>query len=184
MSTSVFDEIQPLLLEAIPKLLTQLNYDDPICIVRVFYYDTHAPYAYLDFRCVSSSDRGELFPDDEEGDFEALWGSGEECGDQPSISIPEDCPDNARLTGCFSEIYGLIGNDESLMPDYRDCIRSITKQLNTIDWASVWNVTDDFVIAPADGSMHFADDAADVIHGVPETKVALLRERGFFSDDM
>src|SRR5687768_4379251 len=92
----VFDAIQPLLVDAIPKVVGSVKYDEPLCIVRVYYYDTHAPCTYLDFRCVSVRQRQQAITNKGKGALEYLWGPGEECGTRPKVSIPSD-PDQSRI---------------------------------------------------------------------------------------
>jgi hypothetical protein len=86
----VWDRIQPLLVTAIPSALGSVKHDGPLCIVRVFYYDTHAPCTYLDFRCVSAPQRQQTIERKGMKALQYLWGSGEECGTRPHISIPKD----------------------------------------------------------------------------------------------
>jgi hypothetical protein len=190
----VFDAIQPLLVDGIPKAIGSVKHETPICIVRVYYYDTHAPCTYLDFRCVSVLQREQTIKSKGKDGLDYLWSSGEECGTRPNVSIPSD-PDqsqiartlnvfgdrtDAKIAKLFAKVYRLLGDDEDeYMPSFRAALQSVTMKLNQTDWQQVCEVTDDFVVVPADGSMFFCDDEADLIGGVPAERIALLQSRGF-----
>lgn len=50
---TVFDELQPLLIEAIPRTIAALNVSRPIAVARIYYYDTHAPHCFLTLRVIT-----------------------------------------------------------------------------------------------------------------------------------
>ena len=179
----VFEDIQPLLREEIQRSLQSVTHSGELCIVRLFYYDTHAPCAYVDFRCVTTDQRRATIQQYQDDGLMYLWGSGEECGDRPRIVIPKREPKDAqeqRLAQLFAMVYSLLSSDEKeYMRQYRSAIQRVALAMNSDDVAWTFPVSDDFVIVPADGSMHFCDDESDVIASVPQYTIELLRSRGF-----
>ena len=180
---NVFEEIQPLLIEEIPRTLGAATPDAEICVVRIFYYDTHAPSAYVDFRCVTTEQRKATLERHRDNGLMYLWGSGEECGNRPRVTIPADDPadENGRkIAVLFTRIYSLLCNDEMQnMQHYRSAIQkaALAMNRNGVTWG--FPISDDFVIVPADGSMCFCDDASDIVASVPEPKIKLLQSKGF-----
>jgi hypothetical protein len=179
----VFEKIKPLLLQAIPEYIRATPIADPLAIVRLYYYDTHAPSTYLDFMYVSHQQRQVAL--DSEDPMVDLWCSTEDCGSRPKIEIPRELPLTAldqELTALFAKIYEVLSEDEyeeTGMELFRAALQSVARQLNQMDWRSICNVTDDFVIVPADGSMHFGDDEPDILAAIPPDRLALLHARGF-----
>lgn len=234
-ATGVFQALESLLIERIPQVLASVPHAEPLCIVRIYYYDTHAPYTYLDFQTVSVSQRQSklaAFQDSRpEGPLFYLWSPGERCGTHLRVAIPDDpAPpendddddavdlldiddeaelaaviqnaldelDNADLTenspdGEIKRLFGAVNkllDYELLAQDsppamelFRSMLQSVTMQLNQLDWATICKVSDDFVIAPADGSRHFAQDEADLRGGIPDSKIRQLQSRGFLGPD-
>lgn len=180
-----FEAIQPLLVDAIPRAIAALDMDDPLCIVRVYYYDTHAPCAYVDFRFVSAQARQRILDEKGKNGLFYLWGSGEEAGIRPSITIPADCLETeGQLSRLLAMIYALLGQNEDLyMRSYRAALQAVTRELNAKDWSEICPVSDDFVIVPADGSQHFANEHDDLVQGIPPERLELLRSRGFFGPE-
>ena len=68
------------------------------------------------------------------------------------------------------------------MRPYQRMLQRVSRKLNAKDWSVYCPVTDDFVIAPADGSQYFAgdEDYADIVNGIPPKRLAFLRSRGLF----
>jgi hypothetical protein len=95
------------------------------------------------------------------------------------LSFVGDRSDN-QIAKLLASIYRFLDEDEiSGMKMFRGALQSVTLKLNQLDWQQVCEVTDDFVIVPADGSMHFHDDEGDLAGGVPSERLGLLQSRGF-----
>jgi len=180
---SVFDQIQTLLVREIPKAISQASPATPMAILRICYYDTHAPLTYLDFRCVSEAERNAIVKKKGKYVLNDLWSVVEEPGVRPNLDLPADPPTSAadkKLTQLFAQIYEILSEDEDEgMTQFRSALQSVCRQLNDIDWSAHCEVTDDFVVAPGDGSAHFDDDEPDLRLSIPAQKLATLQQRGF-----
>lgn len=182
-----FAPLVPLLVKAIPLAVSSLRPKKPLAIVRVYFYDTHAPCTYLLLRTVSAECRADVLATrGAEGPF-YLWGSGEDAGDGEVIIPPEEpsTPADQKIASLFEQIYELLGEDEEEnMPVFREMLREVCRTLNVLDWTRICPVTDDFVVVPADGSMFFGgDDGEDILECVPAERVALLRSRRFLGSE-
>jgi hypothetical protein len=83
-------------------------------------------------------------------------------------------------------VYELLSESEDkYMPALQRMLRRVSRELNKKDWSAICEVTDDFVIAPADGSQFFAGDQdyADLVKSIPPKRLALLRSRGLLGPD-
>lgn len=65
VNQDVFQSLVAKLVDAIPQAIGSLKVTKPICCVRVEYYDTHAPCAYLTLRTISADLRAKFL--EEEG---------------------------------------------------------------------------------------------------------------------
>jgi hypothetical protein len=179
---SPFESLVPLLVDAIPQAVASLELTKPVCAVRIYYYDTHAPRTYLVLKTVSADCRAQALAGKGRKAPYYLWGSGERCGDGqvelPGKSVPGRA--QGQLTKLFEEIYDRLCKDEDAnMVLFRKALQQVARELNSKDWASVCPVTDDFVVAPADGSTHFGNEYQDIAESVQAKRLALLRSRGF-----
>jgi hypothetical protein len=185
---SPFDKLVPLLVGAIPKAVASLKPTKPICIVRIYFYDTHAPCTYLSLRTVSAECRDQVLVSKGRDAPFYIWGSGEECGDG-NVDLPPDPPSSKtekQIAGLFEQVYELLSDDEEEnMVPYRELLREVARQLNALSWKKkICKVTDDFVVVPADGSMHFGgEDYEDMVESIPSDRLALLRSRGLLGPD-
>lgn len=180
----VFAKLRSLLFVAIPAVLKGSDIGEPITILRLNYYDSHAPCAYLDFRCLSNSTCDAIVAKRGAAAFDWLWGSGEECGKRLRISLPSDpenSSDKSDLAACFRKVYRLLSNERKFMPQYRRCLQAVAYELNQFDWTATLSVTDGFVIVPADGSMYFCDDESEIVCSVPPDKLTFYLDRGYLS---
>lgn len=194
---SPFDALVPLLVDAIPAAVASLKPTKPICILRLYFFDTHAPCAYLLLKSTSTDERTRVLA---EGSTFHLWAAGEGCGDEV-VTLPPDRPEEGKLAAMvrlaylflwpssrlllkiefhLMKVYDLLCEDEDeYMAAYREMLREVARQLNAKDWSKVCPVTDDFVVVPADGSQHFGgEDYEDLVASVPSARLALLRSRG------
>jgi hypothetical protein len=177
--TTVFESLVPRLVDAIPRSVGAIGLTEPICCLRIYYYDTHAPCAYLVLRPVDESFRSKVLAEKGGDALYYLWASAEDMkGDAPEATLGDVEADSANRD-LFRRIYDLLSEDEDrYMPIYRKALQKASYQLNLMDWRSVCRVTDDFVVAPADGSQCFADDYPDIAQSVPAARLELLRSRG------
>ena len=181
--TGVFDQLIPLLIDAIPRSIAALRLSESICCLRVYYYDTHAPSAYLLLKPVTESFRNQLLASQGRSALFYLWGSGEPKGDGPQTILGDSDADRATAE-LFNRIYELLCDDENRhMPAYRQALHRVAQQLNARDWSQICPVTDDFVVVPADGSMHFVDELADIAGSIPSASLELLRSRGLLGPE-
>lgn len=195
---SPFDQIYRSLIAAIPDVIESFTYPEPLCLVRVYYYDSHAPSTYLDFRCVSVRERQEVLKKQQHkpsGPLYYLWAAGEECGTSLPATIPENPESSSgilagwnlysmnpdkQIKGLFAEVNSLLDQDSNLyMTEFRKTLQRVTLKLNELDWKQICEVSDDFVIIPADGSRFFGRDEDDIEQGMPAERLKLLQSRGF-----
>ncbi len=178
----VFETLEPLLVAAIPPAIAAMKRTKPICCVRLYYYDPHAPCAYLTLKTISADCRAKVVSDKGRSAPFHLWSAGEECGDG-MVELPSDPPANKaekQLAKWFAKVYGQLEEDEDeAMPPLRAMLQRVAAQLNSMDWKSVCAVTDDFVVVPADGSQFFGgEDYEELVASVPAERLDLLRSRG------
>ena len=114
-----------------------------------------------------------------------LWASSEEERDG-EIDLPGDDTSkdtHAEITRLFQSVYELLSdddNDDDPQVAFQQMLQRVCRELNEKDWSTYCDVTDDFVIAPADGSQYFGgdEDYNDLINSIPADRLALLRNRG------
>jgi hypothetical protein len=180
MSTP-FDKLAPLLVKAIPEAVASLKLKDPICCVRLYYYDTHAPCGYLSLLIQSKKYRDQLLAEKARDALSSLWGSSEQSRDA-CVDLPDETPkskSHKQLAKQFEQVYEILCEDEDEgMVEYREMVQSVARELNAMDWSKHCAVTDDFVVAAADGSQCFCDDYEDLVNSIPEERLELLRTRG------
>jgi hypothetical protein len=177
------DSLVPLLVMAIPKAIGSLKLAKPVCIVRIYYYDTHAPCTYLSLRTVSAGCRAQVLASKGRDAPFYIWGSGEECGDG-HVDLPLERPSGKtekQIATLFQQIYdSLFEDEEENMVAFRQMLQQVARELNAKDWKKVCPVTDDFGVLPADGSQHFGgEDYEDLVESVPAERLDLLRSRRF-----
>lgn len=199
----VFEQLVPLLAESIPRAVATHDVPKPICAVRVYYYDTCADSTYLTLRTMSADLRAKLVGQHGWNAPYSLWSSGEEERDgdiefgwtlnsETAAHYPKvrhfsgydryeyvaHTPPN--IVNLFAEVYSLL-SEANDMSQYVQMLRCVCRELNTKDWRQYCEVTDDFVIAPADGDQHFGgdEDYNDLIESIGKDRVHMLRDRGF-----
>jgi hypothetical protein len=180
---NVFTALESLLVKAIPQSVAKLRIKETICCLRVYYYDTHAPCTYLHLKTVTEAFRKSVLDEREGSALFYLWSSTEEKGDGASVDIggPEEGGDIAKL---FEHVNALLDKDEDkFMLRFRELLQQVCLKLNSKNWSKVCPVTVDFVVAPADGSQHFADDADDIAKSIPAKRLELLRSTGLLGPD-
>jgi hypothetical protein len=184
-----FDKLVPLLVDAIPQAVASLKLTKPICIVRIYFYDTHAPCTYFSLRTVSVECRDQVLASKGEDAPYYIWGSGEDCGDG-TVYLPPEQPSSKsdkQIAALFEQVYEFLSEDdheEENIIEFRQFVREVAAKLNGIDWNPFCKVSDDFVVVPADGSMAFGgEDYLDLIESVPAERVELLRARGLLEGE-
>jgi hypothetical protein len=181
-----FDQLLPLLVEELPKLVADLKPAGTLCALRLYYYDTHAPGAYLLLRTLTVEGRAELVAGKGRNAPFYIWASGED----PGVVAGEFPPEGAKskplkqIVKLFAKVYELLEDDEDeAMPPLRELLHEVARQLNARDWSGICAVSEDFVVAAADGSQFFADDHADLAGSIPAERLDLLRARRFLGPE-
>jgi hypothetical protein len=183
-----FDKLVPLLVDAIPLAIASLRLVSPICIVRIYYYDTHAPCTYLSLRTISSACRKDVLKNQGKDGLDHLWASGNQCGDG-RIDIPTEKSSSKadkELKSLFAEVYKRLceaEDEEATMIRFGKMLCKVAKKLNAVDWQEVCPTTDDFAIVPADGTTEFRADVEDFIDSVPAARKSALIARGAVPKD-
>ena len=171
----VFKRLAPMLVEAIPAAVASSRPLRPLCRLRVYYYDTHAPCTYLTLQPATDQWRANLLAQQGRRRQEIFWMSTEDGGDLPSIYFLGQ----GEIAELFGHVYELLCDDEDqYMVPFREMLQRVCRTLNDADWPSFCVVTDDFFVVPADGSVHFGDDYTDIVRSVPASRLELLRSRG------
>lgn len=179
-----FLQIQPLLKEAIPQAIQRAKIAQPICILRLYFWDNHAPKGELGLWTVTEPKRLRILAKNGKDTPSALWLSGEDPSDGrvyvPAEGHPD--PDGEKLHAYFQDIHRLVCKDpKKYMPIYRKSLQDVARAMNQLDWSKFTRVTDDFVVVPADGSQYFGggDDYTDIVASVPMERIKLLEQGGF-----
>jgi len=103
--------------------------------------------------------------------------SSEEFGDLSDIELGLD--GSSQIGEQFAQVYELLCDNESqYMVPFRAMLQKVCRALNEKDWRDVCAVTDDFVVVPAGGSVHFGDDYVDIVQSVSIARLDLLRSHG------
>ena len=179
----------PLLVEAIPRAIASSRPSSPICIVRIYYYDTHAPCTYLSLRTISSACRTEVLASKGKDGLEHLWASGEQCGDG-RIEIPPETPrseTDKEIATLFAKVYACLCEEDDegeIMVQFGKALCKVAKKLNLLDWKKVCPTTDDFLVVPADGSAEFRADVEDFVESVPAGPASSSERSGRDSEGM
>lgn len=181
----LFEDFVPKLVKSIPAYVAQISADAPLAIVRLRFYDTHAPYCYLAFSYFTVPDRLEVLRDPETVRFgpSVLWDSCEDRGPLARLEFPSKPPTDSaeqEVASLFQSVYALMCKDEEkYVSAFRAMLQKVCLQLNQIDWMQYCTVSNDFVIVPSDGSARYWDDNNDILASVPTQRLDLLRDRGF-----
>ena len=176
----VFEMLMPLLVKAIPQAVASLELSKPLCRLRVYYYDTHVPCTYLALQPATTEWRAGLLALHRDKAREYLWLSGEDGGDAPRI----DLTGSEEIADLFSQVYDLLcHNEEKYMVLFRAMLHRVCSELNGKNWRDICAVTEDFVVVPADGSMHFCDDYIDIVQSIPQDRLRLLWTKGLGPPD-
>lgn len=179
-------QLGPLLVEAIPPMIVARAIEQPICILRLYYFDTMVPSAYLRMQTVSEECRTDIFAERGRDAPFFLWASCEETGDSEIVLPPPRTTDKThkRIAKLFEEVYALLtANEDKHMPRYRRIVQQVAVALNAMDWKPICPVSDDFVVLAADGSQHFDNDYDDIVNSIPAERLQLLRSRSFIGPD-
>lgn len=176
----VFESLVPLLVDAVPRLVSAQQISKPLCRLRLYYYDTHAPCTYVLLALASVDIRTEFAAKYGEDARRYLWADG--CEEKNAgYGVMLDGP--GEIQRLFAQVYELLcESEEKYMIPFRTMLQRVAWELNLRDWRDVCPVTDDFVVIPADGSVHFGD-FGDIIHSIPSEKLHLLRSRGLGPPD-
>ncbi len=178
----VFQSLVPLLVDALPQTIAASKVPNPICVVRLYYFDTHAPCTYLTLRTISENCRAGILSEKGRDALSYLWASSQESRDG-DIDFPDSSASKAhsKIVELFKRVYDILCEDEEDgMVAFQRMLQQVSRKLNEKDWTTICKVTDDFVIAPADGSQCFAgdEDYNDLVNSLPPNRLALLRSRG------
>jgi len=179
-----FDAIRPLLLEAVPRAMHSQKFSGPVSILRIYFWDNHAPKGYLSLWTVSDSRRRQIAAKHGKDAPSVLWLSGENAPDG-RVDLPMEGwphPQDEELAASLQSVHRLVCKDSNkYMLGYRKLLQEVARELNKRDWSKIAEVTDDFVVVPADGDQHFGggEDYDDIVASVPAERIRLLEQRGF-----
>jgi hypothetical protein len=71
--TTLFEALTQRLVDVIPTTIAAMRLPDLICCLRVYYYDTHAPRAYLLLKPVTEAFRGQVLAEGGRSALYRLW---------------------------------------------------------------------------------------------------------------
>ncbi|MEL6107498.1 MAG: hypothetical protein AAFU85_15770 [Planctomycetota bacterium] len=171
------DELESLLESEIPLWCEGHSITETICCLRIYYYDTHAPYGYLTIKAVDANER-ELLHDEADDFFDAFWNPANDFGSGPEIVIGQEEASQWRVEQLLAEVYKRLGDDRH-MQSYRAAIGRVCRSLNKFKWSKMFPVTDDFSVVMADGSCFLDDVDQDLVDSLPPKKYDQLVEIGW-----
>src|ERR1043166_4911758 len=182
-ASNVHAKLGSLLPAAIAEKIASSKVAGPICCVRICYFDTHAPSTYLALRITTQARRDKILAERGRDALYTLWAPGEDNHDVevyvPDERVPASSDESIRRL--FAQVYESLADDsEEEMADFQRLIQNVAQELNAQDWSKRCQVTDDFVVAPGDGSRYFGGDADydDLMRAIPLARLDLLRSRG------
>ena len=183
MGLSMADLLEKLVFSAVRSTIIDKPPRQPLWAVRIFYYDSHAPFLYLDVVMVPDEYKRKVIADSPEAAAEKLVSATElPINKLPRFSLPMDDSRLVRRTVTHVllwDLYVKLGHDEEKpMTSQRRSLRRACRQLNSINWSERLNVTEDFFFAASDGSQYFRDDEADVSESITDEQRALLTQQG------
>lgn len=175
---STLAQLEKLLVREIPAAVQAANLTEPVYCARIWYNGTESdedavPWLML----VKESARRKFI--EKQGEEHApyyIWGADEVSCPAQAFQVHLS---HERLQDLYSTWYQYLSNvddDDELQP-FREMIQQVSRTLNELDWKSIAPVTDDFVVAPADGSHTFCDDLGDVLASVTPRQLELLQSR-------
>ena len=171
------NELTKLLATEIPLWFDGHEVEEPVCCLRIYYFDTHAPFGHLIIRAIYAAERDALY-DEADDFFDAFWNPAHWFGSGPEIYIGQEEPSDWRSEQLLSELYAELGSD-SHMERYQMAIAKVCRALNQFDWAKMFSVTDDFSVVMADGSCFRDDFDQDLVDSLPPKKYDELVEIGW-----
>ena len=171
------NELTTLLVNEIPLWLEGHEFVERVCCLRIYYFDTHAPFGYLVVRTVYAAERDALY-DEADDFFDEFWNPAHEFGSGPEIYIGQEEPSAWRSEQLLSELYTELGNDIK-MERYQTAIAKVCRALNSFAWKKMFPVTEDFSVVMADGSCFRDDVDQDIIDSLPPEKYDELIEIGW-----
>ncbi|MBS0201644.1 MAG: hypothetical protein JSS49_02005 [Planctomycetes bacterium] len=175
---STLAQLEKLLISEIPGAIRDAHLAEPVYCARIWYNGTDSeedavPWVML----VKDSVRQKFIK--KQGEEHApyyIWGADEITDPDQSFQVHLA---SDRLRTLYSTWYQYLCDvdDDDELQHFREMIQQVSKSLNELDWKSFAPVTDDFVVAPADGSHTFCDDLGDLLASVTPRQLELLQSR-------
>jgi hypothetical protein len=180
----MLQQIEDLLVAAIPERVRTLGIKEPVYCLRIWYHGTdtegdRVPSLLL----VKESVRRKLIAEKGKPGLDYIWVADELTYPDWMYSAEIEDPRIARLCWkwCSRRLPEDIEEEEELGP-MRATVQRVAARLNQLDWGQYTQATDDFVIFPADSSHTFCDDYGDMIASVPAPGIELLRSRDLLGE--
>lgn len=183
-----YKKLIPVLSKAVVLAASRMEVAEPLFCMRLYFYDTHAPaddYGVV-VRCVAERLREQVIADDDPIEApDSLWHPTLGVASEEGDGVYElDLTSTPKVQQIFQEIYESIADsEEENMPKLRAALRKTAAKLNKATWPDNIQLTDDFVVFPADGSDFFGGEyLADLEESLPKKTVTLLKKRGYLSE--
>lgn len=190
-----FDQLHAILIQEIPREVKSLKAPGPFAALRIVGYDTSVPDPSVGIMTISEGRRKEIVS--RRGNFAPyyLWAFGEDPEDGrahlPPLRYSPTWKDrlialrkvNRQLRAVFVEITRQLEDDEERgMAVYCRCLQGVARELNAMDWNQICPVTDDFVVAAAEGRPE-GTIIDDLVGSIPADRLELLRRRRFLGPE-
>jgi len=163
------------LVDLVPRLLASRTFPHPIATAFIVYNDTTCIDGDELFVQVLTDDHKHALMASDDGSL-GWWNVNQLNWKNGELFYP------MQLNVDFKKCYGLVSDmpeedtaHVDLMP-LRHALHTVARRLNSWNWSSVLNVTDDFVFTVTDSSaLLYLDSLSECI---PEDKLAVLRGNG------
>lgn len=179
----LLETLEELLVKEIPRRVATLELRDPVYCLRIWYYggdtDLGCPPSLMlpreSVRRTAQVEKGVKSP-------HFIW-----CADElgswrdttRSYWVEIENPTVSDLCSrWYTRMPALDWVDSEDLPPFREMLQRVSARLNRIAWQQYANVTDDFVVFPADASHTFCADYDEMVASVPPERIEYFRAKG------
>ncbi len=175
--TELLNDVEEFLVENIPVAVKNEKFTDPVYGLILIYTGVDSditgyppPLLLPTVKYRDQIESGE--PPGDWGWGYMLWSSCEMSGRTGIYDAYCDAPDLRKKLELIFDL--TIGTDVGYEP-VRNMFQRVVRRLNQVDWSTILNVSDDFIVVASDNHGEFTENLEEYI--TPE-KIRLLKERG------
>ena len=178
---ALLTEIEDRLVERVPEIVRGVTLSEPIYAIVIQYFGLDS-YGDLspNLRMPCLSRREAIISSNSDTAPSLIWDHDEFDDD---LAVVDADIGDSTLTKCCGNWYASLKSGTTNLTSFREMVQRASKRLNQLDWHSISNVTDDFVVYPGDMSHYFCGPISDMQASIPDTRMASFRERRLLGTD-